>query len=170
MKQLYIKQKMFTFGGEQFTVTDGAQRPVYTVEGSFLQIPKSFSIRDVNGFEVARVEKKTFSWLPHFSVFMGDAEVAAIDQEFSFFRPRYRIDAQGLAIEGDWWDMNFTVSRNGVQVAAITQRWLSWGDSYEVTIVEDALETLIVALVVAIDKVKADRDSSSASSAASSVA
>ena len=68
MRRLYIKQRMFAFGGEQFDVTDEDERPVYHVEGSFMRIPKSFTITDGNGFEVARIEKKTLSWLPHFSV------------------------------------------------------------------------------------------------------
>ena len=43
MKELYIKQKVFSIG-EKFTVTDEYQNDVYYVEGSFFQIPKTFSI------------------------------------------------------------------------------------------------------------------------------
>ncbi|AKN53125.1 hypothetical protein AB434_0720 [Heyndrickxia coagulans] len=43
MKQLYMKQKVFSLSGK-FTVKDQQERDVYYVEGSFLQIPKTFSI------------------------------------------------------------------------------------------------------------------------------
>lgn len=165
MRRLYVKQRMFTFGGEKFDVTDGDERPVYHVEGSFMRIPKSFTITDMNGVEVARIEKKTFSWLPHFSVIVGGTEVAGIDKEFSFLKPKYRIDAQGLRIEGDWADLNFAVTRDSETVAEISQRWLSWGDTYEVVVYDDALETLVVSVVIAIDKVKADEESNSAAAA-----
>ena len=166
MRQLYIKQKVFSIG-EKFTVTDAAGNPRFTVEGSFMSIPKRFHITDAQtGFEAATVEKKVLSWLPHFDVLVGGSTVASIDKEFTFFKPKYRIDAQGLEVEGDWWDMNFQVRRGGIVVAEVAQRWLSWGDTYEVTVHDDSMETLIVAIVVAIDKVKADESSASSASSA----
>lgn len=166
MRQLYIKQKVFSIG-EKFTVSDAAGNPRFTVEGSFMSIPKKFRILDAGtGLEVAIIEKKVLSLTPRFDVLMGGAPVASIDKEISLFKPKYRIDAQGLDIEGDWWNMNFTVRRGGAVVAQVAQRWLSWGDTYEVTVHEDTLETLIVALVVAIDKVKADATNASSSAAA----
>lgn len=46
------------------------------------------------------------------------------------------------------------------------QKWISWGDTYEVVIYEEDLDDLIIALVVAIDRVKAD-DAAASSSASS---
>ncbi|BAQ32004.1 LURP-one-related/scramblase family protein [Bifidobacterium scardovii] len=156
MQQLYIKQKVFSLG-EQFNVTDANGFPRYSVQGSFMRIPKSFQVYDASGNEIAVIVKKVLSWLPHFSVLMGGNEVATIDKELTVFRDRYRIDAQGLSIEGDWWDMNFTVTRDGAEVARIAQRWLAWGDTYEVTVFDTRLEALIVSLVIAIDCVKAEQ-------------
>ena len=164
VEQLYIKQKVLSLS-EHFTVVDAAQRMRYQVEGSFLHIPKTFHILNATGNEVARIEKQVFSWLPHFSVFVNNEQIASIDKELSFFKSRYHIDAQGLEIAGDWWDMNFTVLRNGTPIASITQQWLSWGDTYEVSINDDSSELLIVALVIAIDKVK--HDANAADTAAS---
>ena len=156
MQQLYIKQKVFSLG-EQFNVTDANGFPRYSVQGSFMRIPKSFQVYDASGNEIAVIVKKVLSWLPHFSVLMGGNEVATIHKELTVFRDRYRIDAQGLSIEGDWWDMNFTVTRDGAEVARIAQRWLAWGDTYEVTVFDTRLEALIVSLVIAIDCVKSEQ-------------
>lgn len=131
-----------------------------------MAIPKTFRIIDAGfGGEVALIEKKVFSFLPHFDVMVGGRTVASIDKEFTFFKPKYRLDMQGLSVEGDWWDMNFQVRRGGTVVAEVAQRWLSWGDTYEVNVADDSLEVLVVAIVVAIDKVKADEDNSSSGSA-----
>ena len=43
MKQLFIKQKVFSLSGK-FTVKDQHENDVYLVEGSFMQIPKTYSI------------------------------------------------------------------------------------------------------------------------------
>ncbi|MCH9276548.1 LURP-one-related family protein [Bifidobacterium amazonense] len=156
---LYIKQKVFSIG-ERFTVTDEYGTVRYNVRGSFLDIPKTFRIRagenDEHGPEVAVITKRIFSLLPHFSVDMDGREVAAIDKEFTLFKPRYRVDAAGLEIDGDWWNLNFDITRGGAPVARISQRLLAWGDTYEVTVFDERLEALIVSIVVAIDCVKAD--------------
>lgn len=173
MRRLYIKQKVFSIG-ERFTVTDEAGNAIYFIEGSFMRLPKTFRIIDAQfGNEVALVTKKTLSWLPHFDVSVNGATVATIDKEFTLLKPKYRLDAQGLSVEGDWWDMNFRVYRAGAGgvragvVAEVAQRWLSWGDAYEVTVHEDAFETLAVAVVVAIDAVKEDQNDSSSAAAMS---
>lgn len=65
MKQLYIKQRVMSLSGK-FSVTDAEGNDVYFVEGSFLQIPKRFSIMDVTRQEVAMITKKPFSFYRHF--------------------------------------------------------------------------------------------------------
>ena len=39
--------------------------------------------------------------------------------------------------------MDFVVNRQGRQIAEIHKRWISWGDTYEVTVYEEDLEDLI---------------------------
>lgn len=65
MKQLYIKQKVFSLSGK-FTVKNQQEQDVYYVEGSFMQIPKTFSIMNTTRDEVALITKKVFSFLPKF--------------------------------------------------------------------------------------------------------
>lgn len=67
MKQLYIKQKVFSLSGK-FTVKNQQVKDVYYVEGNFMQLPKKYSIQDTARKEVALITKKMFSWLPKFFV------------------------------------------------------------------------------------------------------
>jgi uncharacterized protein YxjI len=164
MKQLYIKQKVFSLSGK-FTVKDQQENDVYYVEGSFMQVPKTFSIRNKAREEVALITKKMFSFLPKFFVEVNGREVLTIKKEFSFFKARYTIDAAGIEVQGNWWDMNFQVYQHGKVVGKVSKEWFSWGDSYKVQVLEEEMETLIITLVVAIDCVKADQ-----AAAASSVA
>lgn len=159
MSSLYIRQKVFSAGG-RFTVDDELGNPRYTVTGTFLQIPKRFVIENAAGVEVAEVTKTTFSFLPRFTVDAGGYEVATIRKEFSFFKPRYSIDGAGLTVEGDWWDMRFSVLRGDVEVARVGRKLLTWADTYEVDVLDESLETIVVALVVAIDRVRADESAS----------
>ncbi|MEH7180162.1 LURP-one-related/scramblase family protein [Neobacillus vireti] len=160
MKQLYIKQKVFSLSGK-FTVKDRQENDVYYVEGSFLRVPKTFSIMNPKRDEVALITKKPFSFLPQFHVEVNGREAATIKKEFSFLKARYTIDAAGIEVQGNWWDMDFQVLQHGKVVGTVSKEWFTWGDSYQVEIMNDEMETMMIALVVAIDCVKADQNAGS---------
>lgn len=53
MSQLFVHQHVFSLRG-QFDVTDINEKPVYSVTGSFLKVPKYFTIYDHTGREIAK--------------------------------------------------------------------------------------------------------------------
>ncbi|PMC33682.1 hypothetical protein CJ195_27230 [Bacillus sp. UMB0899] len=163
MKQLYIKQKVFSLSGK-FTVKDQQENDVFYVEGSFMQIPKTFSILNTAREEVALITKKVFSFLPKFFVEVNGSEVVMIKKEFSFFKARYTIDAGGIEVQGNWWDMDFQVLQHGEVIGKVSKEWFTWGDSYKVQIINEDMDAVIIALVVAIDCVKADQAAASSAS------
>ncbi|WP_153721452.1 LURP-one-related/scramblase family protein [Sporosarcina cascadiensis] len=160
MKQLYIKQKVFSMAGK-FTVKDQNEQDVYYVEGSWMKFPKTFSIMDTQMNEVGLITKKTFSFLPTFFVEAEGQETVTIKKQFTFLKSAYSIDAAGIEVRGNWWDMNFDVTQNGEVIGTVDKQWFTWGDSYQIQIMKEEMETLIVALVVAIDCAKADQAASS---------
>lgn len=163
MKKLYIKQKVFSIG-EKYTVMDENQEPRYYVKGSFLKIPKTFTIEDEQGREISKITKKVISLLPKFFVEMDGKEAIEISKHLTFLKAKYSVSVEGLTVEGNWWDMDFEVSQRGDKVAEINKRWISWGDTYEISIFDEALEELVISLVIAIDCVKADEAAASSSS------
>lgn len=161
MKEYYIKQKVFSLSGK-FNVLDAQQNPVYKVEGSFMQIPKSFTIYNESRSEVAMITKKVFSWLPTFFVEVNGREMVTIKKEFTFFKPKYTILGTDIEVNGNWWDMEFQVLKDGQVVGKVNKEWFSWGDTYRVQVLDEDLEELIISIVVAIDCVKADSSNNSA--------
>lgn len=157
MKQLYIKQKVFSLN-EKFTVKNQEEKDVYYVEGSFMRIPKTFSLKNAEGEEVALITKKTLSLMPKFFVEVNGQEVLTIKKGISFFKARYSIDAAGMEVRGNWWDMNFQVCQHGELIGEVSKKWFTWGDSYKVEVVKEEMETSMIAIVVAIDCVKADEN------------
>ena len=155
MKELYIRQEIFTLG-EKLTVKDDQQENIYYIEGSFFQIPKTFSIMDENRNEVALITKKILSFLPKFYVEVQGKQILTINKELSFFKARYTIDAEGIEVQGNWWDMDFQVYKQGQLVGQVKKEWFTWGDSYKVQILDEDVQTIVIAIVVAIDCVKSD--------------
>ena len=58
MKTYLVKQK-FRMGGERFTINNDLGMVEYRVEGSFMKIPKTFTVFDVEGREVSHITKET---------------------------------------------------------------------------------------------------------------
>jgi uncharacterized protein YxjI len=160
MKQLYIKQKVFSLS-EKFTVKDRSEEDVYYVEGSFMKVQKTFSIMNTAREEVALVTKKMFSFLPKFFVEIDGQEVLSIKKELSFFKSRYTINAASIEVHGNWWDMDFQVLQHGEVIGEVSKEWFTWGDSYKVQIFNEQIEVIMIALVVAIDYVKAAEQTAS---------
>ncbi|TCI33515.1 MULTISPECIES: LURP-one-related/scramblase family protein [unclassified Exiguobacterium] len=161
MNTLYMKQKVFSLRG-RFTIKDADENDMYFVEGSFMKLPKSFTISDKDGREITTITKKTFSFLPKFYVDVEGEETMTISKEFTFFKPRYTIDAAGIEIDGDWWDMDFEVTQNGQVIGSVQKKWLSWGDTYEIQVIDETMEDMLISIVVAIDCVKSDQAAASA--------
>ena len=63
MRTYQVKQK-FRLGGERFDIKDELGNVEYQVEGSFLKIPKTFTIYDKNGQEVSHITKKQSAFFP----------------------------------------------------------------------------------------------------------
>ena len=159
MYTLYMKQKVLSLRG-RFSIQDQQEQDVYLVEGSFMKLPKTFSISTVEGEEVAVITKKMLSLLPKFFIEV-DGETLTIEKSFTFFKDRYTIDAADLEIDGDWWDMDFEIKRHGEVVGSVEKKWFTFGDSYEIQVFDPDIEKILIALVVAIDCVKEDEESSS---------
>ncbi|MEK3672319.1 LURP-one-related/scramblase family protein [Paenibacillus sp. FSL R10-2771] len=155
MTELFIKQKVFSLR-EKFTVKNQQEQDVYYVEGSFMRIPKTFSIMNTANEEVALITKKVFSFLPKFFVEVDGREVLTIKKEFSFLKARYTIDSADIEVHGNWWDMDFQVIQRGAVIGEVNKKWFTWGDSYSVQVFKEEMEAVIIAIVVAIDCVKAD--------------
>jgi len=65
MRQLYIKQKVFSLSGK-FTVKDQEEKDRYYVEGSFMKVPKTFSIMNTSRDEVAPLRKRRSAFYRRF--------------------------------------------------------------------------------------------------------
>ena len=92
MHTLYMKQKVFSLRG-RFSIQDQQEQDVYLVEGSFMQIPKTFSISSVDGEEVAVITKKVFSLLPKFFVEV-DGETLTIEKSLHSLKTVTRLTRQ----------------------------------------------------------------------------
>ena len=154
MKTFLVKQK-FRLGGERFDIKDDRGVVNYQVEGSFFQIPKTFTIYDAYGEQVSEISKEFFTLLPRFTVQLRNGSNFVIRKKLTFWRDKYEFDDLGLHIEGNIWDLNFKLLDDRDQVIAeIRKEIFHLTSTYTVTVYEDSYADLVISLCVAIDYVE----------------
>ncbi|EKA11326.1 MULTISPECIES: LURP-one-related/scramblase family protein [Streptococcus] len=154
MKTFLVKQK-FRLGGERFDIKDDRGVVNYQVEGSFFQIPKTFTIYDAYGEQVSEISKEFFTLLPRFTIQLRNGSNFVIRKKLTFWRDKYEFDNLGLRIEGNIWDLNFKLLDDRDQVIAeIRKEIFHLTSTYTVTVYEDSYADLVVSLCVAIDYVE----------------
>ncbi len=154
MKTFLVKQK-FRLGGERFDIKDDRGVVNYQVEGSFFQIPKTFTIYDAYGEQVSEISKEFFTLLPRFTIQLRNGSNFVIRKKLTFWRDKYEFDDLGLRIKGNIWDLNFKLLDDRDQlVAEIRKEIFHLTSTYTVTVYEDSYADLVISLCVAIDYVE----------------
>lgn len=160
MKTFQLKQELWSLGG-RFNISDETGAPHYQCEGSLFRVPKQFTITDMQGKLVSQIEKNFLSFLPTFKVNLACGESFTLRKEWTFFKPRYQIENLKMTIQGDFWDMDFELERDGQVLARISQERLHLTSTYNIEVYDENYSDLVISLVVAIDHVKAMEASSS---------
>lgn len=152
--KLYMKQKIFSWN-DKFSVYDESGTERYFVEGEFFSWGKKLHVYDTLQQEAAFIRQEVLTFLPKFIVSIKGQDIAEIVKEFTFFRPRYRIDGLGWEIDGDFWDHDYEITKNGRTIVRLNKEWFTWGDCYELDIESPEDEIVALAVVLAIDCVLA---------------
>ena len=160
MRTFHVKQK-FRIGGERFDIKDDRGEIAYQVEGSFFNIPKTFTIYDADNQKVSEIRKEVMTFLPRFEIQLSNGDSFYIRKKFTFFKDKYEFDNLGLRIEGDIWDWDFKLLDDRDQViAGISKEFIRLTSTYNLTVYEDSYADLVISLCVAIDYVEMlERDS-----------
>lgn len=152
--KLYIKQKIFSWN-DKFSVYDENGTERYFVEGELFSWGKKLHVYDHARGEAAFIRQEVFTLMPKFIVSVNGQDIAEIVKEFTFFKPRYRIDGLGWEIDGDFWDHDYEITKNGRTIVSLSKEWFTWGDCYELDIESQEDEIVALAVVLAIDCVLA---------------
>ena len=153
--KLLIQEKVFSWS-DRFTVRDESGADRYLVQGELFSWGKKLHVYDASHREVAFIRQELFTFLPRYQVYLGDHLAAEIVKEFSFLFPRYSIQRLGWEIQGSFLGHDYAITQNGRTIVTIHKEWMTWGDCYELDILDPADEKLALAVVLTIDCVIAN--------------
>ena len=151
--KLYMREKVFSWG-DRFTVKDDAGRDKYIVQGEVFSWGKKLHIYNMLGRDVAFIKQEVWSFMPKFYVFCDGRQIAEIKKAFTFLFPKYTIDGLGWEINGSFWEHDYEITQSGRTVVTISKEWMTWGDSYELHILNPEDEIVALAVVLTIDCVR----------------
>ena len=150
MKKLFLQQKLMK-AKETFTVKNEMEEDCYLVEGDAIVVGgKKLHIKDMSGREIAMVQQKLLALLPKFLVFKNGEQVAEIVKKISLFKPKYVIEGPGWEVRGNIFEHDYIITDGSKDIVHLHKAWLSWGDSFELDISDNADEVMILASVLAI--------------------
>lgn len=152
MKTFYIKQRIFTITDRYF-VYDQYQQPTYEVNGKFFTIGDELTLTNLKGDELFRIKQRIMSLFGAYDVYKQNKLCATIKRRATLFRPKLDIESDdgNFEIEGDFWDYNFSILKDGHTIGTIEKEWLTLRDCYKLTVNDSELETLFISMVIAID-------------------
>ena len=159
---LYIRQKVFSWG-DHFTVKDEFGEDKYMVQGEVFSWGKKLHICDMTGREVLFIKQDLFSFLPRYDIYRGQRHIAQIKKEFTFLFPKYTVDATNWEITGDFTAHDYRITDNSRIVVTISKQGMTWGDSYQLNILDPADELLALATVLTIDSITDSQSGASVS-------
>lgn len=155
--KFYIREKIFSIG-DNFSIKDVSGNDIFNVQGKIFSMGNKLRIYDMNNNEIVYIEQKLFKFLPEYSIYLNGIYAAKVKKEFTFFSNRFDIDSNmgNYEIEGDFFAHDFSIMKNGSTIAEVSKKWVSWGDSYEINIIEQENYAFILSLVIVIDQVLHD--------------
>ena len=153
MKKLYMKQEILSVI-DRFYIKDENEEDRYLIEGDYIQVGgKKLHIKDLFDNELLTIKQKLLSLLPKFFVLKNEEQVASIQKKIAFFGSKYIIEGPEWEVKGKIMKHDYTILKDGNEIANIHKAWISWGDSYEITISDNVDDTLVLAVVLAIEMV-----------------
>lgn len=159
----FIKQKVFSWR-DRFTIKDHQERDAYYVEGEIFTLGKKLRMYDTNNQEVLYIEQKLWRLLSEFDLFRDNNLEATVKKEFHLFKNNYTIYGPDWQVDGNFLAHDYVIREHGKVIADITKQWFSWGDAYEINILDESKSDILLGVVIVIDCVLASENNASASS------
>lgn len=160
-----MKQKIFSLR-DSFEIFNENDELAYVAKGGFFSIRKGLTLKDHTEHEVAKIKQKLIAWKPTFFITLNSGQRCKIKKcFFPLFTSRFLVSLPNadVMIDGDFFAHEYRFTVGGEEIACVSKRWFSFGDTYGVDIKYPEDVELILSCVAVIDMVMHD-DSGSISS------
>ncbi|MGN6625242.1 MAG: LURP-one-related/scramblase family protein [Tepidisphaeraceae bacterium] len=154
---IYVLKKKLLSIGDDFTIRDSDGNDCYYVDGKALTLRDKLIFQDMQGNELAVIQKKLLSWGPTYEIYhQGELRAVVKESLFTLIGHKFTVDdktgSDDLEARGNFTDHQYSFTRGGAEVAQVSERWFSIRDTYGVKIEPGQDDVLILACAVVIER------------------
>lgn len=161
MARYKMRQRLLSIG-EDFTIEDASGNRAFEVDGKVFTIRETFELKDMSGAVVATIRGRLVSIRAKMDIFRGGEVIATVTKALiAPILDRFTVEVAGgedLKVTGSILDHEYTIRRDGDDIAQISKRWFTIADTYGVDIVDGEDDAMILAVAVALDEMAHDPD------------
>jgi uncharacterized protein YxjI len=152
-----IKQKVLALR-DSFAIRDASGEKVFRVKGKLISVGDKLTFRSADGTKVASIRQKVVSLVPRYRIRRDGKLLAEVKKKhISVLKAKFKVRMQDgspdLQIVGNLLDHEYSVRRGDAEVARITKKWVSFGDSYGVQVDKGEDDVLILACAIVVDMI-----------------
>ena len=164
VKSLYTSTQVFTLH-HRIEITDSEGNVAYRAETQFPSIHDKTDIYTADGRHVAYMERKLITLHEIRYIDMEDGTQFTLSNEIlHIIRDVTNIEGLGWILEGNILQLNFSIKdADGSLIAVISQKLMSIHDKYSVDIYAPKHEEKVIAILVALQHMIADRTAAASS-------
>ena len=169
VRSLFTSSRVFSLHKDT-EITDGQENVVYRSRTKFPSLHDKTDITDQNGSQVAHIERKILTLHERHFITMADGTAFQLSNElWHLVKDISNIEGLGWVLKGNIAGLNFRLfDQNEQIIAIISQKFLSIHDKYCVDIYQPDHEAAVVAILITLQHMMADRAARSAASSSSS--
>lgn len=145
-----IKEKLFSFN-RQFSIDDANGAPVYYVDGKLISFGRQLTMTDTAGSEVAYIKQKLPALMATFEIYVGGQLALTVQQKLGL-RPKFELIGPQWSVEGNWTGHEYDIlDASGLAQGHVSKQWATLADTFTVQTPDNAPDTQVLAVVIAID-------------------
>ena len=152
-----LKERIFSLR-ESYYIRNAQGDNLLEVTGRLIGLRDKLTLRDMGGNEVATVTKHLIALRPTYTIARPDQPDATVKKDFiNILREGFSVDMAGglpdLRIQGDIFEHDYSIARQGVTVAQVAKKWISLRDSYMVDVADGEDPVLLLACAIVVDRI-----------------
>jgi uncharacterized protein YxjI len=156
-----VREKLFSIG-DDYWITDERGDKAFLVDGKVLRLRQTLEIQDPGGRVLVTVRKKLIAMHESMEIEEDGALAATVRKALvSPLRHRFTVelaDGSQLDVTGSVLDKDFEITAGGEVLARISRAWFRIRDTYGVEVAPGQDEVLLLAVAVALDRIRRDDD------------
>ena len=168
-RSLFTSTKVLTLH-HRIEIMDDHENVVYRAETKFPSLHDKTEIYDANGRHIAHMQRKIFTLHERHFITMDNGTAFELSNElFHLIKDITNIEGLGWQLQGNILGLNFELyDQFGGIIAVISQKLISLHNKYCVDIYRPEHEETVIAIVITLQHMIADRNAAASSSSGGS--